>query len=44
MRPHLNIKRVAKETLDILESRHRAMIIKEIIAHPSRGKTFKLYD
>lgn len=42
LRPGMPIKRVSAESLDILEARFRAMIIEEVKAHPSIGRTFKL--
>jgi len=42
MRPWLRFNRVSKSALEVYEGRLRAMIIKDIKEHPSRGKTFKL--
>ena len=42
MRPWLGFTRVSGAALDVYEGRIRAMIIKDIKDHPSRGKTFRL--
>ena len=41
MRPGLGIERVSKDSLDMIELRTRNLIIDMILAHPSKGKTFK---
>lgn len=42
MRPWLGFNRVSKSAVEVYEARLRAMIIKDIKEHPSRGKTFRL--
>lgn len=41
MRPTWGCTRVSKEAVEAIESKLRALIVAQVQAHPSIGKTFK---
>jgi len=41
MRPGWDCKLISKSAIDQLEANFRAMIVRAIQAHPTKGKTFK---